>query len=457
VQISIQQNDKPHLERGMGIWGATSANMLTMIGVGPFITIPLALAAMGGPQAMLAWLAGALISLCDGMVWAELGAAMPDSGGPYTYLLEAFGPRTWGRLFSFLFLWQAIFVGPITIASGGVGFGEYAGYLLPWLHGWHVIAVALAVCIVNTALVYRDIKSISTLSVAMWIVVMGTAAWILFGGITHFRPGLAFSFPPGAFHLSPGFFAGLGAASLIALYDYSGYFTVCLIGAEVRKPGRTIPRSIILSIVIVACLYLAMNISIVGVIPWQHAMTSKAVVADFIEQLYGIFAGKLVAALILVAAFGSVFALLLGYSRVPYVAAVDGRFFSAFARLHPTKHFPTFSTIVLGLISAAACFLSLSDLISYMIVLQIMLQFLAQCVAIFVLRKRRSASERPFSMPLYPLPVVLAMVGWLYILLASGVKFVLGGLLITILGALAYLWRAKQSGSWPFAAEPVLK
>jgi amino acid transporter len=424
--------------------------MLTMIGVGPFITIPLALAAMGGPQAMLAWIAGALISLCDGMVWAELGAAMPDSGGPYSYLLEAFGPRSWGRLFSFLFLWQAIFVGPITIASGGVGFAEYASYLVPRLQGWEMTALAVVVCLVNTALVYRDIKSISTLSIAMWAVVMGTAAWILFGGFTNFKPELAFHFPPGAFHFSTGFFAGLGAASLIALYDYSGYFNVCLIGAEVREPARTIPRSIIYSVAVVGCLYLAMNISIVGVIPWQQAMASKAVVADFIQHLYGSLAGKVVAALILWAAFGSVFALLLGYSRVPYAAAVDGRFFSPFARLHPTKHFPTFSTVVLGIISAAACFLSLSDLISYMIVLQIMLQFLAQCVAIFVLRKRRPASERPFSMPLYPVPVVIAMCGWLYILAASGIKFVAGGLLISAAGALAYLWRAKQRGDWPF-------
>lgn len=434
----------------MGTWGATSANMLTMIGIGPFITIPLALAAMGGPQAMLAWIAGALISLCDGMVWAELGAAMPASGGPYSYLLEAFGSRSWGRLFSFLFLWQAIFVGPITIASGGVGFAEYANYLAPSIQGWGMTALAVAVCLVNTVLVYRDIKSISKLSIAMWVVVMGTAAWILFGGFTNFKPALAFHFPPGAFHLSTGFFAGLGAASLIALYDYSGYFNVCLIGAEVREPARTIPRSIIISIVVVGCLYLAMNISIVGVIPWQQAMASKAVVADFIQHLYGSLAGKVVAALILWAAFGSVFALLLGYSRVPYAAAIDGRFFSAFARLHPTKHFPTFSTVVLGLISAAACFLSLSDLISYMIVLQIMLQFLAQCVAIFVLRKRRPASERPFSMPLYPAPVVIAMGGWLYILAASGIKYVLGGLLISAAGGLAYLWRAKQNRDWPF-------
>ncbi len=134
----------------MGLWGATSANMLNMVGVGPFITIPLALAAMGGSQAMLGWIVGALIAVCDGMVWAELGAAMPDSGGPYYYLLEAFGPRSLGLLMSFLFLWQAVFIGPISIASGAVGFAEYARYLVPAVVGWKAVGLAAGVCLFNT-------------------------------------------------------------------------------------------------------------------------------------------------------------------------------------------------------------------------------------------------------------------------------------------------------------------
>jgi amino acid transporter len=434
----------------MGIWGAASSNMLNMVGVGPFITIPLALSAMGGPQAMLAWIAGALIALCDGMVWAELGAAMPDSGGPYYYLLEAFGPQGWGRLLSFLFLWQAVLIGPINIASGAVGFAEYTTYLVPALAGWEKTVLAIAVCLINTALVYRDIKSISALSVTLWVVVMATGVWILAGGVTHFHPALAFHFPPAAFHPSKAFFAGLGAATLIAMYDYSGYFNVCLIGEEIREPARTIPRSIIVSIVVLGFLYLSMNISIIGVIPWQHAMKSNAVAAEFIQTIYGPLAGKVVAGLILWAAFGSVFAILLGYSRIPYGAAVDGRFFSAFARLHPTKHFPTFSVVIMGLISAAACALSLSDLINYMIVFQIMLQFIAQCAAVFLLRKNRPDIARPFTMPLYPLPVLVALAGWIYILAASGVRFVVSGIIMTILGTLAFLWRARRSTSWPF-------
>ena len=324
----------------MGLWGATSTNMLNMVGAGPFITIPLALAAMGGSQAMLGWIIGAVIAVCDGMVWAELGAAMPDSGGPYYYLREAFGPRKLGLLMSFLFLWQAVFIGPITIASGAVGFAEYARYLIPSLFGWKAIAIAVSVCLLNTFLLYRDTRSINKLSITMWVVVMGTVAWILYGGITHFNAASAFSFPPGAFHMSPQFFVGLGGATLIAMYDYSGYYDVCLFGEEIRNPARVIPRSILISIAVLGALYLMMNISIISVIPSQNAMHSKAIVTEFILASYGPIGGKVVAVLILWAAFASVFAILLGYSRIPYGAAIDGRFFAPFAQASPYEKFP---------------------------------------------------------------------------------------------------------------------
>lgn len=447
---TTQRQPVSRLDKGMGLWGATSANMINMVGVGPFITIPLALAAMGGPQAMLGWIAGALIAVCDGMVWAELGAAMPRSGGPYYYLLEAFGPRKLGRLVSFLFLWQAIAIGPISIASGAVGLADYAKYLIPSLIGWKAICVAAGVCLLNTALLYRNIRSISFLSLTMWGVVMATTLWILVAGITHFDAHRAFDFPPNAFHLSRPFFYGLGGATLIALYDFGGYYNVCLFGEEVREPQRTIPRSILISIGVLGVVYLMMNISIIGVIPWQNAMHSKAVVAEFIEGLYGPMSGKIVAALILWAAFASVFAILLGYSRIPYAAAVDKRFFPIFAYVHPTKHFPAFSVVLMGVGSAVACLLSLTDLISYMMVFQIMLQFVAQCVAVILLRRSSKRDDRPYNMPLFPLPAVLAMGGWIYILAAAGWKFVGTGFLLAIAGTLAYLGWAKHKSEWPF-------
>ena len=141
--------DGQKLDRGMGLAGALSINILNMVGIGPFLTIPLALAAMGGPQAMLGWMVGAVLCLCDGLVWAELGSSLPRSGGPYHYLLQAFGPKRWGGLLSFLFLWQLLLIGPISIAAGAVGFGQYLNFLVPWLRHGHLVGIAMAVCITN--------------------------------------------------------------------------------------------------------------------------------------------------------------------------------------------------------------------------------------------------------------------------------------------------------------------
>ena len=446
------QPSQPSLVRGIGLFEASAANMLNMIGVGPFLTIPLTIAAMGGPQAMLGWIVGAGVAVCDGLVWAELGAALPGAGGPYLYLEQAFGPNRLGRLMSFLFLWETVFVAPLSTASGAVGFSQYTKFLVPSLGPWDMKLLAAGICLLMTILLYRDIRSIGRLSIAMWIVVMGTAGWILFGGLTHFQVSRIADFPPGAFHLSFSFFAGLGGATLIAMYDYGGYYNVCLFGGEVKNPGKTIPRSILISIGVVAVLYLLMNVSIINVIPWRDAMKSTAIVSDFMNRLYGRGASNLVTVLILWTAMASVFAILLGFSRVPYAAAAEGRFFSVFARLHPRSKFPSFSLVSLGVASAAACVLSLEDLIKSLTVIQILIQFLAQCFAVVLLRRNRPDIARPFSMWLYPFPAVVALAGWLFILAASGLEYVIAGLLMTGVGILAYLWRARRRGEWPFAA-----
>jgi amino acid transporter len=436
----------------MGLAGAMSANILNMIGVGPFLTIPLAIAAMGGPQAMLGWIAGALLCLCDGMVWAELGSALPRSGGPYYYLLEAFGPMGWGRLFSFLFLWESLLIGPLSIASGAVGFGDYASFLAPHLQHRHLVEIAMALCVLTTGLLYRNIRSISKISIVVTAAVLGTCAWIVISGAIHFHAATAFSFPANAFHPSRAFWLGLGAATLIATYDYGGYNNVCLIGEEIRNPNKTIPRAVIYSIILIAVLYLAMNLSILGTVPWQQGQYSKAIVADYMQILYGRSSGVLVSLLVLIASWGSVFAILLGYSRVPYAAAVDGHFFRPFARLHPTQKFPSTSLLVMGGLSAVACLFSLSDLISVLIVVQTMTQFGLQCVAVMLLRRKRIAPSGSFRMPLYPLPAIIALAGWGYIVISSKGLHILIGVAMAATGAVIYLLQARGKQEWPFQA-----
>ena len=440
------------LDRGMGLAGAMSANILNMVGVGPFLTIPLALAAMGGPQAMLGWLAGALLCLCDGMVWAELGSALPHSGGPYHYLRQAFGPNGWGRPISFLFLWQSLLIGPISIASGAVGFGEYASFLAPHLAHWQLVTLAMALCLLNTALLYRNIRSISKVSIVMTAAVLGTCAWIVVSGILHFHAATAFSFPPHAFTPSRAFWLGLGSATLIATYDYGGYNNVCFLGEEIKAPKRTIPSAVIGSIILVAVLYLAMNLSILGTIPWQQGQHSSAIVADYMQALYGRSSGIFVSVLVLVASWGSVFAILLGFSRIPYTAAADGHFFKVFARLHPTGKFPYTSLLAMGGLSTLACLFSLSDLISVLIVVQTMTQFAAQCVAVILLRRKNFATQDSYRMPLFPLPAVIALLGWLYIVLSSKGLHIAIGAAMAFIGLGAYLLLARSKQEWPFKA-----
>jgi amino acid transporter len=434
----------------MGLFPALTANMLQMVGVGPFLTIPLILSTMHGPQALAGWVLGGLIAACDGLVWAELGAAMPGTGGSYEYLQQAYGSQSLGRLMGFLFLWQVMLSAPLTAASGGVGFADYARYLAPGMTDTVHRLVAVAVCLAATVLLYRNIHSIGKISTVLWIGLMTALGIIIWSGAWHFQPRLAFQFPPNAFHLSSAFFVGLGGATLISMYDYSGYFTVCLIGGEVKNPSTTIPRTILLSIGILAVLYIAMSLSIIGVLPWQEAARSQAIVSEFMEHLYGSKAASAMTILILWVAFASVFCVLLGYTRVPFAAASEGRFFSAFARVHPTQHFPAFSVIFMGVLSAAACLLTLEALIKELIILQILTQFAAQCVAVILIRRRRKNIVRPFSMPLYPLPVLVALGGWLYILFSSEKQYVLTGLAMLIFGICAYLWRARRLAEWPW-------
>lgn len=444
-----------HLQRRLGLLEATSANMLEMIGVGPFITIPLILTTMNGPQAMLGWLLGALVAVCDGLVWAELGAAMPGTGGPYLYLSEAFGPRRLGRLMSFLFIWETVCLGPLSIGAGAVGFAQYTKFLWPDMNWWEGKLVAAGVCVLITILLYRDIKSVGRLSIVLWIVVIFTALAVTAAGISHFQLSRVLDFPPHAFTLSRQFFVGLGGATLLAMYDYGGYNNACFFAGEIKRPEYVIPRSILISILLVGLLYLTMNVSIIGVIPWREAMHSNFIVSDLIQRIYGSALAKIMTAFVLFTTFASLFAVLLGYSRVPYAAAVDGRFFSMFGRLHPTRNFPWFSLVFIGITSGIASLLNLSDLITALVVIQVLVQFMAQVVAVTMIRRYRPDIQRPFQMWFYPVTSIIAFAGWAFILAASGLKFILWGIALIGVGVAAYLWRARVQAEWPFAPSEV--
>ena len=472
---------QPELIRGVGLMGATALNMIDMIGVGPFITMPLIIAAMGGPQAMIGWIVGAILVICDGLVWAELGASMPKSGGPYNYLKEIYGAGKLGRLMSFLFIWQLTFSAPLSIASGSIGFAGYATYAFPSLNmefftrelklqipflgdfTLNIAAtigtiVAMSVVAVCVFLLYRKITIIEKFSKVLWVAVMLTIVWIIFAGLTNFNPDLAFDFPPNAFELNHNFFLGLGSALLIAVYDYWGYYNVNFFAGEVKNPEKTIPRSIMLSIAAVATIYIVMNISILGVIPWRefsetaNSDARKFVISVFMERLYGPTAGIIATLLIMLTAFASVFSLLLGYSRVPFAAALDGNYFKIFKKVHPKHHFPYISLLIMGGIAMLFCFFRLADVVAALVVIRITIQFLAQIIGLLILRQTRPDVPRPFKMWLYPLPALLAITGFLYVLFMrpNFQKEIKYAAVLVVIGLIIYFVRSYKRGEYPF-------
>lgn len=443
------------LIRGLGLKEAVSANVVEMLGIGPFITIPILVAAMGGPHAMLGWLLGAMLAICDGLVWAELGAAMPGAGGSYIYLREAYGPKKMGQMMSFLFVWMIFFTAPLSVATGAVGFAQYARYLRPELSPLTTQFIAVGLCLVITFALYRGIRTIGRLSFILMLVAVGTILWVIVSGLFNIRGELLFDIPEGAFSWSWGFLSGLGSAALIGIYGYGGYNNICFLGGEVRNPSRNIPFAVIASIILVALLYIFLNTTILGVVPWRDAMASQHVVSDFMEIVYGPWAAQVLTCLVLGASAASIFALLLGYSRIPYAAARDKRFFSVFAKLHPVKRFPHVSLLTLGLGSTIFCFLDLSQIIQALIVIQIIIQVLGQIVAVTLIRRYRPDIRRPFQMWGYPIPSLVAMILWLLVLVSTGITIVGVGLGVLILGIGLYMIRARQVGEWPFAPQSV--
>src|SRR5215813_13594039 len=453
----MNDQNTPRLVRHFGTLQATALNMSNMIGIGPFLTIPLLISALGGPQAMFGWLVALLIVIPDGMVWSELGAAMPGSGGSYVYLREGFGRETFGRLMGFLFIWQFTLSGPLEIASGYIGFTQYLGYI--WKNITHAesLGVIVALGILNITLLYRRITFIGKLTISLWIGTILTTLAVILSGLFNFKASVAFDFPPGAFNFSLGFFLGLGAATRIGIFDYLGYYDICYIGDEVRQPGRTIPRSIIISVIAVALIYIAINFSIIGVVPWrefvpadQHPQ-SNFIVSIFMERIWGSGVATLFTAMVLWTAFGSVFALLLGYSRVPYAAAIDGYFFKVFGRLHPRKNFPYVSLVVLGVIAIVCSFFSLGMVIDALITTRILIQFIGQIAAVSLLRRNEPELKRPYRIWLYPLPNLLALLGWMFVFATTDWKIIAFGLGTLVLGFLCFLVWSRQTKQWPFA------
>ena len=443
------------MQRRLGLFQSTVLNMIDMVGIGPFVTLPIVMSLVGGMY-LYAWIAGAVLSFIDAMIWSELGAAYPLAGGSYNFLKEAYGRDGGGKLMSFLYVWQTIIQAPLVAASAAIGFSQYFVYLYP-LDNTGQKMLSGAVIIFVTFLLYRKIDSIGKIGILLWAGVIATMGWIIFGGISH-----GHFFEP-LQHMSNTFSWGMlvsflfGQACVKTIYSYLGYYNVCHLGGEIKDPGKNIPRSMFISVIGIAVLYLAMNMSVGSVLSWQDIKAgvdtgnANYVVSSFIETLYGHTAAKVATIMILWVALASLFAVMLGYSRVPYAAAADGAFFKIFAKLHPTKHFPYVSLLVLA--GFAFCFsllFRMGDIISGILAMRIIVQFIGQAVGVVLLRKRNGSAHLQYKMPLYPLPVIFATIMWLLVFFATGIKIMLSFLIVLGSGLVVYFIKAGIENEWPF-------
>lgn len=467
---SPDQSSHP-LARSLGFWEATAINITQIVGAGVFATIPLILGVLPGAYALLAWLVAGVLILFDSLIWGELGAALPSSGGSYHILLECYGRSRWGRLLAFLFVWQILISGPLEVGSGLVAAAQFSTGLDPDYRLYdeehtakfevsisekHTLGVAIgpsrvfgfALGVLIIALLYRRVATLGRLSVIFLVGVLGALGWVLLEGAARFDPGLAFD----TSEQPKNFDAALGAGMGLAIYSYLGYYNVCYLGSEVRDPARTIPRSILVSALAVVVLFVLVHLAITGVVPWREAATFKDnLTAEFMTRIHGQWAAVLVTVMLIGSCFASAFAGTLGYSRVPFAAAREGHFFQWFAAVHPEHRIPHRSLLLIGGMILFWSFFSLETIITALIATRILEQFVAQVFAVILLRNLQPERPRPWRMWLYPLPCAIALVGWIFLYATTGLLFIAIGAGTLLVGALVFLVWSKRKSTWPFA------
>jgi amino acid transporter len=446
----------------LGLLNAVSINMSNMVGTGPFITVPAILATMGGPQSLLAWAVGAMLAIADGLVFAELGAAIPASGGSYIFLRECFGRKRWGHMMAWIFVWQFLFSGTLEIATSSIGMAEYTGFLWPKLiaYHWGIKLLAAGITAVAMLALYRKIQDIARFMLVLWIGMLLTAGWVIFTGMTHLNPKLLFDFPPGAWSIGLPFILGLGNGTMLVMFNFLGYYQICYLGDEVKKPASVIPRGVIYSIVIVTAIDFLISVSFTGVVPWRemvHPGTQafNAIGSVYMQRVHGHWASVLMTVMVEVTAFAATYAMLLGYSRIPYAAALDGAFFRWFSELHPTRRFPHRALLLVGFLCIIACFFDLVQIITALMLARILSMFVAQIIGLLLYRKYHPEAPRPFRMWFYPLPALFALAGWLGVFVVpalqpGGWKYMAYAFGTIGMGFAAYLVLAWRKREWPF-------
>jgi amino acid transporter len=378
---------------------------------------------------------------------------------------------------AFLFIWQFLLSGPLEVGSGLIAIAQFSTGISPDFasfneaHTWKLLfgdtglgitldpsrAIGLVAGCLILILLRRRISSLGKLTVTMWLGVLLVIAWIVLEGAPRFDWHKAMGAADGSSGPPDGFLPRLGSCMRLAMYSYLGYYGVCYIGDEIRDPARTIPRSILLSALMVMLLFVIVHLALLGVVGWQNVPPKDdySLPAAFMDTIYGSgsIATVLITLCLIWTCFGSAFAGVFSYSRIPYGAARYGHFFSLFSRVHPTLNIPDLSLWLVGGLTLFWSLFDLSTVIDALIVTRILEQFIAQSIGVMILRRTQPNRPRPFRIWLYPLPCLLALVGWTFMYVTAKPIFIGLGLGTLLLGVIAFLIWAGFRKSWPFGDE----
>lgn len=453
--MSNESTDSQPPQSRLSLLQAVCLNTSMMVGIGPFLTIPLLVTRMNGSQSLWIWAIGAAVAIADGLVWSELSAAFPGSGGTYHFYDAIYGQKLVGRLLKFLFVWQFLFSAPLELASGAIGCVKYLGFVEGWsvlsrpittlrigaVGSWTItggnIAAAMVMFVVML-MAYRRVGAAGRAMVVLWIGMIGTVAWITVTGFLDFDPGQAFDSAQ-AWNANPEGLQVAGVALGMAMYTYLGYYQVCYLADEVETPSRTVPRSILISVLIVAAMYFAMNTALLGTLGWERLREGDAIVG-LMKTRYGTWASYAIIGLIAWTALAGTFAAMVSYARVPYAASRAGHFFHSLAAIHPRGGFPHRSLLLVGAAATVACFADLETVINALMTSRILIQFVGQIATVFFLRSRPELRSRmTFRMWFFPVPAIVALAGWLYVFGASDRVTMLYGIGSIAAGGVAFL------------------
>lgn len=441
---------KKGLVRALGLGQATMLNMIDMVGIGPFVALPIILMGFPGKFSLIPWLIGVVISFADGLVWSELGAAWPEAGGSFIFLQKLYKGRA-GRMFAFLYSMQTSVHLPLVMTSATLGLVNYLKYVVP-LGVWSTKLVMISVVLIVVFMLYRKISSVGKIGTVLSVVMVFLLVWTIGTGAYAFDGKIMAANSASKSAISNwtnmAVWVLVGQYTSKAVYAYLGYYNVCHIGGEIKNPTKNIPRSILLSILFIGVLYLGMQWVVAGSVPMNEIADGNAPLLSILfEKVYGKHIAYVVTAVLVVVACSSLFSLMLGYSRIIYASAKEGMHFKVLAHLHPTKHFPDYVLLIFGSIAILFClfFNEASSVFSFIVVTRIFIQFIPQAVGVIRMRLQKRQAELPFQMPLYPLPALFSILAWLFLFFTAGSKYYIPGFGVLVVGiALYFLFFRKK-------------